>query len=113
MLGNVMMWFSTVPHIWKLIGFGGSRRCSRRAFIVQWFQSETGRAQRHSARLLVLQHRRRARAARLCDLCGRTRCSSSARLSGLMVYSRNLYLIFRERSALRAAAQQSRHLIVL
>jgi lipid-A-disaccharide synthase-like uncharacterized protein len=102
MLGHVLIWFSTVPHIWKLIGFSGQALFAAR-FIVQWFQSE-----REGRSIIPL-------AFWYCSLGGGSILLIYAlyvgdpvfiigQASGLVVYLRNLYLIFRERAALRAAA---------
>jgi lipid-A-disaccharide synthase-like uncharacterized protein len=102
MLGNVLGWIETVPHVWKLIGFGGQALFAAR-FLVQWFQSE-----REGRSVIPL-------AFWYCSLGGGAVLLAYAiyvgdavfivgQASGLIVYSRNLYLIFRERSALKAAA---------
>jgi lipid-A-disaccharide synthase-like uncharacterized protein len=103
MLGHVLMWFSTVPHVWKVIGFSGQGLFAAR-FIVQWFQSE-----REGRSVIPL-------AFWYCSLGGGLVLLAYAiyvgdavfivgQGSGLVVYSRNLYLIFRERAALRQAAE--------
>jgi len=103
MLGHVLMWFSAVPHMWKVIGFSGHALFAAR-FIVQWFQSE-----REGRSVIPL-------AFWYCSVGGGLVLLAYAiyvgdavfiigQASGLIVYSRNLYLIFRERAALRAAAK--------
>lgn len=103
MLGNVLMWFDSVPHIWKLIGFSGQALFAAR-FIVQWFQSE-----REGRSVIPV-------AFWYCSIGGGAVLLAYAiyvgdavfiigQASGLLVYARNLYLIFRERNLLREAAK--------
>ena len=102
MATNLIQWFTAVPHIWKLIGFSGQALFAAR-FLVQWFQSE-----REGRSVIPLGFW-------YCSLGGGVVLLAYAlyvgdavfivgQASGLVVYSRNLYLIFRERAALRAAA---------
>ena len=94
-------WF-TNDHIWAIVGFFGSGLFASR-FIVQWFQSE-----REGRSVIPV-------AFWYCSIGGgivtlaytihlQSVPLSLAQASGLIVYSRNLYLIFRERNLLRAAA---------
>ena len=94
-------WF-TNDHIWALIGFGGTALFASR-FIIQWFQSE-----REGRSVIPV-------AFWYCSLAGgvitlaytihlQSVPLSLGQASGLIVYSRNLFLIFRERSLLRQAA---------
>jgi lipid-A-disaccharide synthase-like uncharacterized protein len=103
MLGNVMMWFDSVPHIWKLVGLGGQALFAAR-FIVQWFESEK------EGRSVIPV------AFWYCSIGGGVVLLAYAiyvgdavfiigQGSGLIVYARNLWLIFRERNQLRAKAQ--------
>ena len=103
MLGNVLMWFDSVPHIWKLVGFAGQALFAAR-FIVQWFQSE-----REGRSVIPV-------AFWYCSIGGGAVLLAYAlyvgdavfiigQASGLLVYARNLYLIFRERNLLREAAK--------
>ena len=103
MLAHLIQWFTTVPHIWKVVGFSGQALFAAR-FIVQWFQSE-----REGRSVIPLGFW-------YCSLGGGVVLLAYAlyvgdavfivgQASGLFVYSRNLYLIFRERAALRAAAE--------
>ncbi len=104
MLGNVLMWMETVPHVWKLIGFAGQGLFAAR-FIVQWFQSEK------EGRSVIPV------AFWYCSIGGGVVLLAYAiyvgdavfiigQGSGLFVYARNLWLIFRERDLLRKAAGQ-------
>lgn len=101
MAAHLMMWF-TGDHVWALIGFGGTSLFASR-FIVQWFQSE-----REGRSIIPV-------AFWYCSLAGgivtlaytihlQSVPLSLGQASGLIVYSRNLYLIFRERALLRDAA---------
>jgi lipid-A-disaccharide synthase-like uncharacterized protein len=103
MLAHFIQWFTAVPHVWKLIGFSGQALFAAR-FLVQWFQSE-----REGRSVIPLGFW-------YCSLGGGVVLLAYAlyigdavfivgQASGLFVYSRNLYLIFRERAALRAAAE--------
>jgi lipid-A-disaccharide synthase-like uncharacterized protein len=105
MLGNVLIWIETVPHAWKLIGFAGQGLFAAR-FIVQWFQSEK------EGRSVIPV------AFWYCSIGGGLVLLAYAiyvgdavfiigQASGLIVYARNLWLIFRERNLLREAAQQA------
>ena len=97
-------WF-TNDHIWVLIGFAGTALFASR-FIVQWVQSE-----REGRSVIPV-------AFWYCSLGGgivtlaytihlESVPLSLGQASGLIVYARNLYLISRERSLLRAAANQT------
>src|ERR1700722_4130714 len=103
MPAHVLTWFSS-DHIWLLIGFVGTGLFASR-FIVQWYQSE-----REGRSVIPV-------AFWYCSLLGglvtlaytihlQSVPLSLGQGSGLIVYSRNLYLIFRERSLLREAANQ-------
>ena len=94
-------WF-TNDHVWALVGGAGTGLFASR-FIVQWFQSEReGRSVIPVAfwycsiggGLVTLAYTLHLKSVPL----------SIGQASGLVVYARNLYLIFRERRALRAAA---------
>jgi lipid-A-disaccharide synthase-like uncharacterized protein len=73
----------TPERVWLAIGFAGQALFASR-FIIQWFRSEM---EGRSVIPLSFWY---------CSL---------GEASGLFVYSRNLYLIFRERNLLRSAAQ--------
>jgi lipid-A-disaccharide synthase-like uncharacterized protein len=98
---DIAGWF-TNDHIWALVGgFGSALFASR--FIVQWYQSEReGRSVLPVAfwycsiggGIVTLAYTMHLKSAPL----------SIAQASGLIVYARNLFLVFRERQALRAAA---------
>lgn len=96
-----LAWF-TVAHVWLLIGFLGQALFASR-FILQWFRSEM---EGRSVIPLSFWY---------CSLGGGVVLLAYAiykldpvfilgQGSGLFVYSRNLYLIFRERALLREAA---------
>ena len=97
---DIAGWF-TNDHIWALVGGGGTALFASR-FIVQWFQSEReGRSVIPVAfwyfsiggGIVTLAYTMHLKSVPL----------SIGQASGLIVYARNLYLIFRERAALRAA----------
>ncbi len=98
---SIASWF-TNDHIWALVGGVGTALFASR-FIIQWFQSE-----REGRSIIPV-------AFWYCSLGGglvtlaytlhlKSVPLSIGQASGLVVYARNLYLIFRERQALRAAA---------
>lgn len=104
MMADVRAWL-TVDHVWALIGFAAQALFASR-FIVQWFQSE-----REGRSVIPLSFW-------YCSLSGgivmlaytihlQSVSLSIGQASGLIVYSRNLYLISRERSLLRAAAGEA------
>jgi lipid-A-disaccharide synthase-like uncharacterized protein len=93
----------TVDHVWLAVGFLGQALFASR-FIIQWFRSEM------EGRSIIPV------AFWYCSLGGGVVLLAYAvhkldpvfilgQGSGLFVYGRNLYLIFRERAALRAAAE--------
>ena len=97
-------WLST-DQVWLAIGFAGQALFASR-FIIQWFKSE-----REGRSVIPV-------AFWYCSLAGglvtlaytiylKSIPLSLGQASGLIVYSRNLYLIFRERSLLRSAEAQS------
>ena len=92
----------TPDRIWLAVGFGGQALFASR-FIIQWFKSE-----REGRSVIPV-------AFWYCSLAGglitlaytiylRSIPLALGQASGLVVYSRNLYLIFRERNLLRQAA---------
>ena len=94
----------TLDHIWLTIGFIGQALFASR-FIVQWFKSEM------EGRSIIPV------AFWYCSVGGGVVLLAYAiykrdpvfiigQASGLVVYGRNLWLIFRERSALKQAATQ-------
>src|SRR5271163_5341222 len=104
MLALLLTWF-TVDHVWALIGFAGQALFASR-FIVQWLESE-----REGRSVIPV-------AFWYCSLAGgivtlaytihlQSVPLSIGQASGLIVYSRNLYLIFRERSLLRTAGNET------
>ena len=95
----------TVDHVWMLIGFLGQGLFASR-FIIQWFKSEI------EGRSVIPV------AFWYCSLIGGVVMLAYAiyrmdpvfitgQAAGLLVYARNLYLIFRERELLKQAAGQS------
>src|SRR5690348_2181031 len=102
MLANLIQWFAAVPHVWKLIGFAGQALFAAR-FLVQWFQSE-----REGRSVIPLGFWYCSMGGGIVLLAYALYVGDAVfivgQASGLIVYSRNLYLIFRERSALRVAA---------
>lgn len=102
MPAHALAWFS-VPHLWLLVGLLGQALFASR-FIVQWFKSEM---EGRSVIPLSFWY---------CSVGGGIVLLAYAiykldpvfiigQASGLVVYARNLYLIFRERDLLRAAAE--------
>lgn len=93
----------TVDHVWLVIGLLGQALFASR-FIVQWFKSEMeGRS------IIPVAFWYCSLAGGVVSLAYAIHIESAPFIigqgSGLVVYSRNLYLIFRERAALRAAAE--------
>lgn len=104
MIGHAIAWL-TLDHVWLLIGFLGQALFASR-FILQWFKSEM------EGRSVIPVN------FWYCSLGGGVVLLLYAihkldpvfilgQASGLIVYSRNLYLIFREREALRRAAESA------
>jgi lipid-A-disaccharide synthase-like uncharacterized protein len=104
MLDHLLGWF-TAQHLWLMIGFAGQALFASR-FIVQWFKSEM------EGRSVIPV------AFWYCSVGGGIVLLAYAiykqdpvfiigQGSGLFVYSRNLYLIFRERNLLREAAKET------
>lgn len=104
MLIHTMAWV-TVPHLWLLVGLLGQGLFASR-FILQWFKSEL---EGRSVIPLSFWY---------CSVGGGIVLLAYAiykldpvfiigQASGLIVYARNLYLIFRERALLHAAARGS------
>lgn len=101
MLANGVAWLTTA-HIWLIVGLAGQGLFASR-FIIQWFKSEL---EGRSVIPIAFWH---------CSVGGGIVLLAYAiykkdpvfiigQASGLVVYSRNLYLIFRERAQLREAA---------
>jgi lipid-A-disaccharide synthase-like uncharacterized protein len=102
MIEQLMDWF-TAQHLWLMVGFAGQALFASR-FIVQWFKSEM------EGRSVIPV------AFWYCSVGGGIVLLAYAiykgdpvfiigQASGLFVYARNLYLIFRERNLLREAAK--------
>src|SRR5271165_1574474 len=100
MFAQAMEWL-TVAHVWLLIGLAGQGLFASR-FIIQWFKSEL---EGRSVIPIAFWY---------CSLGGGVVLLAYAiykkdpvfiigQASGLIVYGRNLYLIFRERRLLREA----------
>lgn len=94
----------TPDRVWLAIGFAGQALFASR-FIIQWFRSE-----REGRSVIPVAFWYSSLAGGLVTLAYtihlRSLPLSLGQASGLIVYSRNLYLIFRERSLLRQAAAQ-------
>jgi len=101
MVSAAIAWL-TVAHIWLLIGLAGQGLFASR-FIIQWFKSEL---EGRSVIPIAFWY---------CSVGGGIVLLAYAiykkdpvfiigQASGLVVYGRNLYLIFRERAVLREAA---------
>lgn len=93
----------TLDHVWLIVGLMGQALFASR-FIVQWFKSELeGRS------VIPVAFWYCSLAGGIVSLAYAIHIESAPFIigqgSGLVVYSRNLYLIFRERAALRSAAQ--------
>ena len=104
MIGHATAWL-TLDHVWLLVGLLGQALFASR-FILQWFKSEIeGRSVIPVAfwycsiggGIVTLAYTIHLQSVPL----------SVGQASGLIVYSRNLWLIFRERAALRRAAQET------
>jgi lipid-A-disaccharide synthase-like uncharacterized protein len=104
MIGHAIAWL-TLDHVWLLVGLLGQALFASR-FILQWFKSEM------EGRSVIPVN------FWYCSLGGGVVLLLYAihkldpvfiigQGSGLVVYSRNLYLIFREREALRRAAESA------
>lgn len=104
MFDHLLGWF-TGQHMWLMVGFAGQALFASR-FIVQWFKSEM------EGRSVIPV------AFWYCSVGGGIVLLAYAvykqdpvfiigQASGLFVYSRNLYLIFRERNLLREAAKEA------
>jgi lipid-A-disaccharide synthase-like uncharacterized protein len=92
----------TLDHVWLIVGLLGQALFASR-FIVQWFKSEMeGRS------IIPVAFWYCSLAGGVVSLAYAIHIESAPFIigqgSGLVVYSRNLYLIFRERAALREAA---------
>src|SRR5579862_1464381 len=94
----------TPDRIWLVVGLAGQALFASR-FIVQWFRSEMeGRS------VVPLAFWYLSVGGGLVSFCYALHIGSApfalGQGSGLIVYARNLYLIFRERSRLRKAASE-------
>jgi lipid-A-disaccharide synthase-like uncharacterized protein len=96
----------TTEHIWLMIGFAGQALFASR-FLVQWFKSELeGRS------VIPVAFWYFSLGGGIITLVYAIHVGKEAapfilgQIGGLVVYARNLFLIFRERSALSQAAQR-------
>jgi lipid-A-disaccharide synthase-like uncharacterized protein len=101
-MAHVLAWF-TRDHVWLVIGLLGQGLFASR-FIVQWFKSEVeGRS------VIPLTFWYLSIAGGVISLAYAVYIDSIPYIigqgSGLIVYVRNLWLIFRERAALKAAVE--------
>jgi len=103
MPNHLLAWF-TSDHVWVIVGFLGTGLFASR-FIVQWLQSE-----REGRSIIPVAFWYFSLAGGVITLAYTIHLQSVplslGQASGLIVYGRNLYLIFRERSQLRALAAQ-------
>jgi len=101
MVTHVLHWF-TLDHVWVIIGLAGQGLFASR-FIVQWFQSE-----REGRSVIPLAFWYFSLAGGIVTTAYAIHLESVpfaiGQGSGLFVYARNLYLIFRERRLLKQAA---------
>ena len=101
-MAHALAWF-TMDHVWLLIGLLGQGLFASR-FIVQWFKSEAeGRS------VIPLTFWYLSIVGGIVSLAYAVYIDSIPYIigqgSGLVVYARNLWLIFRERAALKAAVR--------
>ena len=101
MSAQLLGWFTT-DHDWMLIGFAGQALFTSR-FLVQWFKSEVeGRS------VIPVAFWYFSILGGAVSLAYAVHIDSAPYITGqaggLLVYGRNLYLIFRERALLRQAA---------
>jgi len=97
-------WF-TLDHVWLTIGFLGQALFAAR-FILQWFKSEM---EGRSVIPISFWYCSTAGGAVMLAyaIYRKDPVFITGQATGLIVYARNLYLIFRERAQLRAAAAGS------
>jgi lipid-A-disaccharide synthase-like uncharacterized protein len=98
---HLLVWFTT-EHVWVLVGFLGQALFASR-FIVQWFKSElVGR----SVIPLSFWYLSLGGGIVLCAyaIYKMDPVFITGQATGLLVYSRNLFLIFRERERARETA---------
>lgn len=105
---SLLFGWLTSEHIWLMVGFAGQALFASR-FLVQWFKSEIeGRS------VIPVAFWYFSLAGGIITLVYALHVGKDAapfilgQIGGLVVYSRNLYLIFRERTALRQAAHPQR-----
>ena len=102
MSAALLAWF-THEHLWALFGGAGQALFASR-FLVQWIQSE-----REGRSVLPVAFWYFSLGGGTVTLAYAIHLGSAAftigQAGGLVVYCRNLYLVFRERAALRRAAE--------
>jgi len=105
MLAHGLAWF-TVDHAWLLVGLLGQGLFASR-FIIQWFKSEM---EGRSVIPLAFWHFSLGGGIVLLAyaIYKKDPVFIIGQATGLIVYGRNLYLIFRERALLRAAASEAK-----
>jgi lipid-A-disaccharide synthase-like uncharacterized protein len=101
-MGTVIVSWFTVEHIWALVGLGAQTLFASR-FIIQWYKSELeGRS------VIPVSFWYVSLFGGLVMTAYAVHLGSAALIlgqtTGLIVYGRNLRLIWRERALLRAAA---------
>jgi lipid-A-disaccharide synthase-like uncharacterized protein len=105
MFMHALTWFENHDHVWLIIGFIGQGLFASR-FIVQWFKSEMeGRS------VIPVMFWYFSIGGGIISLAYAIEISSwpfiISQGTGLIVYLRNMVLIYRERAALRAAGNQA------
>lgn len=103
MFSLALTWLYNTDHVWLIIGFVGQALFASR-FIIQWFRSEVeGRS------VIPIAFWYCSIGGGIVSLAYAIEISSwpfiISQGTGLIVYIRNLWLIFRERAALRRAAE--------
>jgi len=102
MFMQALLWFENRDHFWLIIGFVGQGLFASR-FIVQWFRSEMEGRSVVPAVFWYL-----SLGGGIISFVYAIEISSwpfmISQGSGLLVYIRNIWLIYKERQALRAAA---------
>jgi lipid-A-disaccharide synthase-like uncharacterized protein len=104
MFMHALTWFDNHDHVWLIIGFIGQGLFASR-FIVQWFKSEMeGRS------VIPVMFWYFSIGGGIISLAYAIEISSwpfiISQGTGLIVYLRNMVLIYRERAALKAAGNQ-------
>ncbi len=104
MFMHALLWFENHDHVWLIIGFIGQGLFASR-FIVQWFKSEM-----EWRSVIPVMFWYFSIGGGIISLAYAIEISSwpfiISQGTGLIVYLRNMVLIYRERAALRAAGNQ-------